>query len=108
MKGYKLMKKIVNGITYDTETAKWIDTYDNDILLSHPLHFSEKLYCTPNGEFFLQRFGVSKSDHPIHQVGESIACGATIVPLSEDLATEWVEISCDIDTYYRVFCLGII
>lgn len=54
------MKKIINGKTYNTETATWVDSL---IINSRDSwnNVSEDLYITKNGNFFLSGYGESNT-----------------------------------------------
>lgn len=85
------MKKVIEGKIYNTETATFIceDSYSYQ---SDFRHWSEELYQTPKGKFFLVGEG-----GPMSKYAESIGngnvtgSGDNCVPLTDDEALEWCE-----------------
>lgn len=97
------MRKIINGKMYDTETAKLIDSFSNDL---HYLDFgwmAENLYQKRTGEFFLYGQGGGLTKYAHHFENGCMCDGEKIIPISEAEAKEWVEQNCDVDTYIEVF-----
>ncbi len=47
------MKRIINGMTYNTETAEHICTGDNGCEMSDGYRRTEELYRTPKGRYFV-------------------------------------------------------
>lgn len=97
-----IMKKIINGKRYDTETAKLIgsDGYSNP---SDFDYWSEDLYQKKTGEFFLYGEGGARTKYAQAIDSSSWCGGERIMPLSYDEAREWVEHHLDADTYEEVF-----
>ena len=52
------MKEVINGKTYNTETAKEIARWDNGLPYDHFCYRSEALYRKRTGEYFLANSGI--------------------------------------------------
>ena len=61
------MKQIINGKTYNTETATELGHYWNGLSDSDFRHISESLYRTKNGRYFLAGEGgpMTRYSHPV-------------------------------------------
>ncbi|BDF78686.1 hypothetical protein [Pyramidobacter piscolens] len=96
------MKQIINGKTYNTETATELGHYWNGRSDSDFSHISESLYRTKNGQYFLAGEGgpMTRYSRP---VGDMTGGGEKIIPLSESDAREWMERHCDADEYVAAF-----
>lgn len=96
------MKQIINGKTYNTETATELGHYWNGRSDSDFSHISESLYRTKNGQYFLAGEGgpMTRYSRP---VGDMTGGGKGIIPLSESEAREWMERYCDADEYIAAF-----
>lgn len=85
------MKKIVNGKTYNTETAELIGEYwTQGIKRGDFDYYEETLYKTKNGHYFFFIFAGA------HCIPKKLPDGNTtgmqfIQPVSEKDAQEWVE-----------------
>lgn len=84
------MKQVINGLTYNTETAEKIHNEWNGLSRSDFRHCDETLYYTKKGRFFLAGNGgpMSKYAQP---AGNMTSGGSGIIPLSEAEALEWCE-----------------
>lgn len=67
------MKKVINGLLYNTDTAKEIGSIDNGSVFNHKL---EKLYRKRTGEYFLY---------------EKNNRYELITPLEPDEAKSWID-----------------
>ena len=97
------MKKIIEGIKYDTDTAKVIDTFCNGLPMTDFRYVDEKLYQKGNGEFFLHGNGGARSAYCTFYSDGSVSGGENIIPLSVDEAKEWVETHCTVEIYETLF-----
>lgn len=83
------MKTKINGITYDTENADFIEekAYSPE---SEPeeRHFQESLWQTENGAYFLIGTGGGCSPYSA-SFGNAEGPGSGIVPLTDEEADEW-------------------
>ena len=96
------MKKIINGKKYDTETAKFIDDFSNNLSIDDFKYFYEGLYKKRTGEFFLEFEGGALSKYS-QWSGNGYCGGSGIVPLSLDEAKKWVENHLSVSDYEDVF-----
>lgn len=84
------MKKIINKKMYDTDKAILVDEYWNGLGSSDFRYFSEELYITKRGEFFLYGSGGAMTNYAKSN-GKSTWGSSEIIPLSPDEAYEWLE-----------------
>ena len=96
------MKKIINGKLYNTETAKEIDRWSNNLSGRDFNHCTECLYRKKTGEFFLYGWGGPMSKYR-ERCGDMWGDGEAITPLTEEEAKAWVEEHSDADTYIDLF-----
>ena len=84
------MKKIINGKTYNTETAEEVGHYWNGLGTGDFRNISEKLYQTTKGAWFLAGEGgpMTKYARPC---GNMTGGGSNIFPLTKAEALEWLE-----------------
>jgi len=91
------MKKIINGVKYDTDTAicqyKRNNMIDNDIYVS--------LYQKRQGAFDMFLLTVNNSVRIGNK--ESFPVGEDIIPLTDKEAKEWAERRMPVDTYEAIF-----
>jgi len=81
------MKKIINGLLYDTSKAEVISKfekssdriYDYWLGTEYQVHHRETLYRTKKGRFFVLSSSEALGEH-----------NETIVPLTEDKAFQWL------------------
>ena len=96
------MKKIINGKSYDTDTARELAEYWNGYGRSDFRWTIETLYIKKTGEYFL--FG---QGGPMTKYSESsgglVTNGKEIFPLTLKEAKEWAEENIDGDTYEKIF-----
>ena len=102
-KGDGAMKKIIEGIKYDTDTAKVIDAFCNGLPMTSSRYIDEKLYQKGNGEFFLHGNGGARTVYCNSYPDGSVSGGEDIIPLSVDEAKEWVETHCTVEIYETLF-----
>lgn len=84
------MKKVINGKTYNTETASTIGFYSAPYSVNDHHYFKETLYKTKKGNFFLAGEGGGLTKYA-RQCGDSVCYGDGIIPLDPDSALSWVE-----------------
>lgn len=96
------MKKIINGKLYNTDTAKRLGEWVNDI--TDNLHWvSETLYQKQRGEFFLHGEGGPGSKYAEPSGQGSWSSGEKIIPLSYEAAQAWAEEYLDVNAYQAAF-----
>jgi hypothetical protein len=99
-----IMKKIINGKVYDTETAQEVGTWSNN--LSNRRDFgwcSETLYRKKTGEFFLFGEGGPMSRYAESCGNNTWSSGAAITPLTYPAAMQWAEEHLTADEYEQIF-----
>jgi hypothetical protein len=96
------MKKIIEGAKYDTETAKFIgsDSFSNPGDFNH---WSESLYRTKSGKYFLYGEGGPMSRYSKVTGQNEWSGGEKIIPLDRAGAMEWAEEHLSSDRYEEAF-----
>lgn len=85
------MKKIIEGKSYNTETAELLHSWDNGYYGNDFKSCSESLYKTKKGNYFLAGEGGPMSKYA-RSGGSNTTCGGDgIEPISEKAAVEWLE-----------------
>jgi hypothetical protein len=96
------MKKIINGKKYDTETAKFLASYEHSYRGQFE-HYREELYQKRTGEFFLYGIGGPASKYSVQDGLNSWSGGEAISPLSYNEARKWAEERLEADEYEGIF-----
>lgn len=97
------MKKIINHKLYNTETAELIGEYGNDAPRSDFSHFSECLYKTKKGSYFLYGEGGPMSKYATPCGQNEVSGGEEIHPMTADEAMTWAENHLDADDFMEAF-----
>ena len=84
------MKTVINGKVYDTETADFIDSYENTQNYSDYSHYKECLYLTKKGQYFLSGYGGPASPYAKSYLNSATE-GRRIQLLDEQQAQAWAE-----------------
>jgi hypothetical protein len=84
------MKKIIDGKTYNTETAERIGTWDNGLGYSDFRYCEEALYMTKKGAFFIKGEGGAMTIWS-ESNGNTSWGGSGIRPVTETEALTWCE-----------------
>lgn len=84
------MKKIINSKLYDTETAECLHT-DSYGYASDFEHWSESLYVTKKGAFFIAGEGGPLSKYAVQSSSNNYSGGSSIRPISRQEAIAWLE-----------------
>ena len=96
------MKKIINGVLCNTETAKFIGSWEysmpNDLYYCY-----EALYRTKSGKYFIYGEGGPASKYSRMTGQNSWSSGEAIELLSLEEAREWAEEYLDGDEYIAAF-----
>ena len=90
------MKKVIDGLVYNTETAEEIASYSY-LGNSDFRHVDETLYKTKKGKYFLAGSGGPMSKYAVPVGNSGYGGGEGIIPLTVEEAREWCE-KHDIDT----------
>jgi hypothetical protein len=99
------MKKIINNKLYDTETAKLLGTWDNNILPTDFGYIEEALYKKRSGTYFLHGKGGPMTAYAKSTGQNSWTGGEKIIPISYDMARQWAEEKLSADDYEKIFDL---
>lgn len=102
------MKKILNGVRYDTKKATLIGGYSNigSGADSHSdfRYWEADLYVTPrSGKFFIAGSGGPMSRFSQSAGQNSWSGGEDLVPMSKEEALEWAENYLDAETVEEFF-----
>lgn len=84
------MKKIIDGKRYDTEKAKCVASYENSYGINDFKHYSENLYLTTSGSWFLHGSGGPMTKYS-KQAGDATCAGEDIIPMTEKEVIQWME-----------------
>lgn len=84
------MKKIIDKVLYNTETAEQIAFYSSNYNPGDFEYFEERLYQTKKGNWFLHGEGGPSSPYT-ETFGNSRSGSQEIVPMDEDEVIEWLE-----------------
>lgn len=95
------MKKIIDGKSYDTKTAKKVGYMTNGRFGDHD-RLEETLYLKKTGEFFLHGEGGAGSIYR-EWVGSHTTESEKIIPFEYEDATEWSEKNLTGDEYEAIF-----
>ena len=97
------MKKIINNLVYNTETAEEIGSMSWGDGPRDFHHMTETLYRKRTGEFFLYGEGGPATKYAVSVSQRGWRGGEKIVPLDFATAREWAEENLDADDYEKVF-----
>lgn len=84
------MKQIIKGKRYDTETAKLVAEYSNDLDLGDFSNLEESLYQTQSGKWFIAGSGGALTKYATTCGGRS-SSGESILPIEASEALRWLE-----------------
>lgn len=99
-----MMKQLIKGKLYNTETAKKVGEWDNGLADSKfdSEYYKEILYIKRTREFFLYGYGKRNSKYSENTDGYWKGV-EKIIPLSYDSAREWAEQHLTVIEYNSVF-----
>lgn len=97
------MKKVIKGKVYNTETATEIDYYSSNYNSTDFNHYSESLYKTKKGNYFLYGSGNAMSKYSCSVGNNGRGGSSDIITLTESEAMEWMEEYGDADIMEREF-----
>lgn len=93
------MKKIIEGKSYDTTTARLVGESDNGRPVRDFDRLDEALYCKRTGEYFLYGEGGPATRYARQVERSAWTGGWAIMPLTRAEAMEWAERNLDADEY---------
>ena len=85
------MKKVINGKMYNTDTAKEIGNWTNNLTWADLDYIDETLYQKKTGEYFLYCCGGAMTKYSETCSDGSISSGRHIIPMSEKNAEKWLK-----------------
>jgi hypothetical protein len=86
------MKKIIQGIRYDTEKAQLIGSDEALVPPSDFHHWTEALYVAPrSGRYFLAGEGHALTKYGRRAPNGDLHAGEAIVPMTREEALTWAE-----------------
>ena len=85
------MKKIIDGRRFDTETARLVGEWGNELSGRDFARCEESLYCKRTGEYFLAGHGGPASKYSQSAGENTWTGGEAITPLTAEEAREWAE-----------------
>lgn len=97
------MKEIINGKTYNTETARRMGTWFNNRSTSDFHYRLEELYLKRTGEFFLYGEGGAATMFADVCDDDSTCFGCYIHPVSRGKARIWARHHLSEDEYVAIF-----
>ena len=99
------MEKIINNKKYSTDESKseWVASWDNGYFTSDFKHYSEELYRTHKGAWFLHKDGGPMSVMAVSVGSNGTGGSSTLVALTEDEAKGWLTEHQRIDTLEEMF-----
>lgn len=97
------MKKVIEGVLYNTETAKWLAVWRNAGSWRDFSHCEETLYRTKSGKYFIHGEGGAMTKYAQSSGQNSWSGGEKIEPVSRKTAQEWAEEKLSGDEYQEIF-----
>lgn len=97
------MKKIINGRSYNTDTAKKLAHYYSDYAVNDFKRYEEELYRKKNGEYFLYGHGWGASPYAKYVPSAGYTEGEKIIPISYEYAKEWSEENLETEKYEEIW-----
>ena len=94
------MKKIIKRRIYDTETAKKIGSWNNNLPQEDLNYYTEELFRKKSGEYFLCGSGGSQSPY-----GDWDKGGFAIRPMSCEAAQKWAEEHLPTEKFLKEFSI---
>ena len=96
------MKKVVQGVLCDTDTAKVLGEYEHEYKSS--LHwYTERLYRTKSGKYFIYGEGHAASPYAKKVAQSEWAPGEAIKLIPPEVARLWAEEHLDAGEYIAAF-----
>jgi len=102
------MKKIINGLRYDTDSAIWLGWGESSTPVSDFSWWQAALYRTPrSGRYFLAGEGGPMTTFAKACCGNLRGYGERVIPMSDDEAREWAEQNLTTDEVEAAFASAI-
>ena len=97
------MNKVIDGRRYNTDTAKYLATWDNGKYPDDFSYVQEDLYVKRTGEYFVAVTGGANTRYCSHNSDGTRSRGFAAIPMTEAEARIWCETHCSADTYIRIW-----
>ena len=98
------MKKVIDGKTYNTETACKLGARDNGYRNHRDFNYCcETLYQTKKGNYFIFGEGGAESKYKKQLSYNEWGAGEHIVPISIEEAKSWVKKHLNAEEYAKIF-----
>ena len=97
------MKKYLNGIRYDTDTARLVGEFHSSAPRSDFNYYEEALFLKKSGTYFLYGEGGPASRYASNAGQDTWGWGEKILPLSFASAKEWAEKNLSADAFEAAF-----
>jgi hypothetical protein len=85
------MKQVINRKLYNTETAAMVHEYEHGYDTSDFHYYTEALYRTPKGAYFIAGSGGAMSPYSESLGGGSYGGGSGLRPVDAREAISWLE-----------------
>jgi hypothetical protein len=85
------MKRVIDGLRYDTKTATKVEAWSNDLPSSDFGSCEETLYRTKNGRYFIYGDGGAMTRWATPVGNNGWGGGSGIVPVAAAEALSWLE-----------------
>jgi hypothetical protein len=86
----KIMKKIINGVRYDTDMSTEIGSWNNGLSSQDFNVLEETLYKTKKGNYFLYGEGGART-HYAQSDGNMTTDGSAFIPMTKEAAFSWAQ-----------------
>lgn len=97
------MKKVINGLLYDTEKAEEVAIYSNNRVSGDFKMLEETLYRTKNGRWFIHGIGGAMTEYAVEAGNNSWSDSEQIRPVDEEYAKEFLAEHGDPEDYEKWF-----
>ncbi len=97
------MKKVIEGKLYNTDTARLIGEWSNNLGGRELSFLSESLYRTKSGAYFIHGEGGPNTKYGQSVGNNSWSGGEKILPMSPASARKWAEEKLTAEEYIEVF-----
>ena len=98
------MKKIINGIRYNTDVSIKVGSWSNGLPVTDFSRVDETLYKTPrSGRWFIVGEGGPMTRYAESEGGNTWTGGSRLIPITEDEAKVWIERHLEPEVYEKHF-----
>lgn len=97
------MRKIINGRLYDTDIARNIGSWSNNLGAGDFNSCTEILYQKKTGEYFLYGCGGAMTIYSSADGSGGVTGGSAIIPFSKSQAKNWAKAHLSAEEYLDLF-----